>query len=158
MNSISGCDYSCQRGKNIIQLKAKYSAALSAYQKMYQQYLSLKYDKSGNSTQSVKTSQTLLPHLKASEQKITVILNALKKNNVNTDALIAKQRAIINTKTKEILEKNIYIKEQDDLVRISHRQNVFSLQRNRYRRVMLIVLILINVFVVGLFLYLLSKR
>ena len=164
-SNITGCDYSCQRAKNINQLKAKYSSAVYNYQQVYQKYLTLKYDKSSSSAQSAKMAQALLSKLKGAEQKVNTILNALKKNNIDTDTLIAKQRDLINTKTKEILEKNIYIKEQDVLVNKSHNellsktgQNQFSLQRNRYRRVMLTVLVLINLLVIGLFIYLVSRR
>jgi len=98
------------------------------------------------------------------KSKIDAILQELKQNIDTTDLELKDHAAIVDKKRTEILSRNKEIQKQDkDLEAINlklvsrKRQNEFSLERNRYRKVMLVILVIANIILLGYFAHLLTK-
>ena len=102
--------------------------------------------------------------LNALKYKIDDILKELKENIGDTDLQLKDHSAIVDNKRKEILSRHKEIQKQDkDLEAINlklisrKRQNEFSVERNRYRKVMLVLLVICNIILLGYFSHLLTK-
>ena len=98
------------------------------------------------------------------KSKIDAILAELKQNIDSTDLELKDHSAIVDKKRKDILSRNKEIQKQDkDLDAINlklvsrKRQNEFSVERNRYRKVMLVMLVIANIILLGYFAHLLTK-
>ena len=98
------------------------------------------------------------------KSKIDAILAELKHNIDSTDLELKDHSTIVDKKRKDILSRNKEIQKQDkDLEAINlklvsrKRQNEFSVERNQYRKVMLVMLIIANIILLGYFAHLLTK-
>ena len=98
------------------------------------------------------------------KSKIDAILAELKQNIDSTDLELKDHSDIVDKKRTEILSRNKEIQKQDkDLEAINlklisrRRQNEFSLERNKYRKVMLVMLVVANIILLGYFGHLLTK-
>tara|TARA_B110000211_G_scaffold233853_1_gene301271 strand:+ start:2521 stop:3321 length:801 start_codon:yes stop_codon:yes gene_type:complete len=120
------------------------------------------------------TTTTIIPAAKLAEDaagkleilklKIASILNELKANIETTDGRLRQHTQTVDSKRAVILARNKKIQRQDrDLEGIQlklisrRRQNEFSAERNRYRKVLLVLLVLCNVILIGYFGYLLTN-
>ena len=123
----------------------------------------------------ITTKQVIIPaaqlaknakgRLTVLKSKIDAILVELKQNISNTDVALEDHSAIVDKKRTEIVSRNREIQKQDkDLEAINlklisrKRQNEFSLERNRYRKIMLVMLVIFNIILLGYFGYLLTGR
>jgi hypothetical protein len=166
MSNLVGCDYTCQRKKNIFRLKDLYEKELNNYYNSYNQYLQYKYDTSRDANWKRNYAETKLkPKVKAINANLNRMLKELKKNVKYTDDLITRQKRILTTKGNSVQQKNRVIHSQDVLVEDKNndlsskeRQIEFSLERNSYRRIMLFVLLIINIILAGLFYILIMKN
>ena len=166
MSNLVGCDYTCQRKKNIFRLKDLYEKELNNYYNSYNQYLQYKYDTSRDANWKRNYAETRLkPKVKGINANLNRMLKELKKNIKYTDDLIARQKRILKTKGNSVQQKNKIIHSQDVLVEdksndlsSKERQIEFSLERNSYRRIMLFVLLIINIILAGLFYILIMKN
>ena len=166
MSNLVGCDYTCQRKKNIFRLKDLYEKELNNYYNSYNQYLQYKYDTSRDANWKRNYAETKLkPKVKAINANFNRMLKELKKNVKYTDDLITRQKRILTTKGNSVQQKNRVIHSQDVLVEDKNndlsskeRQIEFSLERNSYRRIMLFVLLIINIILAGLFYILIMKN
>ena len=166
MSNLVGCDYTCQRKKNIFRLKDLYEKELNNYYNSYNQYLQYKYDTSRDANWKRNYAETKLkPKVKAINANLNRMLKELKKNIKYTDDLITRQKRILTTKGNSVQQKNRIIHSQDVLVEDKNndltgkeRQIEFSLERNSYRRIMLFVLLIINIILAGLFYILIMKN
>ena len=166
MSNLVGCDYTCQRKKNISRLRDLYERELNNYYNSYNQYLKYKYDNSRDAGWKRNYANTKLkPKVQQINANLNNMLRELKKNIKNTDELIGRQKRILGNKTNNIYQKNKVINGQDNLVEDKNnelsskeRQVEFSVERNRYRRIMLFVLLIINVALLALFYYLVMNK
>jgi hypothetical protein len=98
------------------------------------------------------------------KSKIDDILKELKENIDTTDLELKDHSEIVDKKRGEILVRNKEIQKQDkDLEAINlklvsrKRQNEFSLERNKYKKFMLVMLVIANIILLGYFGFLLTK-
>ena len=161
---LVGCDFECQRQTNLGKLKDLYMIQLERYNRAFNAYLTEanNLDTNGNPRR---------PHLvrshnnsaRALKMKLDAILESLGNNIAHTDELLAQQSADVAVHNDEIHRKNRLISEQDSGIKDNNlevlskdRQIAFTQERNRYRRVMIISLVIINLLLVGLFYYLMK--
>ena len=157
MTNLIGCDYTCQRKKNINRLKELYESGLTKYYSAYNQYLQHKYDRSSNKAwKRMYAEKTLRPKVEKLNNQLNGILSNMKKNIGKSSSIIDSQTKQINKARDEINKKNYQIKKQDeDISRTNidliskNRQIDFTSERNTYRRNMLIALLIINIIVVA---------
>ena len=165
MSKLVGCDYSCQRKKNIGKLKDLYEKELNNYYNSYSTYLQYKYDNSSDKAWKKNYAETTLrPKVVSINKNLNNILRQLKRNINYTNKLINKHKRLVDSKTTSVMQKNKTIKYQDNYIDDNNiallsknRQIEFSKERNSYKRIMLIVLVIINLILMGLFYYLVMK-
>jgi len=157
MSNLIGCDYTCQRKKNINKLKDIYESGLTKYYSAYNQYLQHKYDRSSNKAwKRMYAEKTLRPKVEKLNSYLNGILANMKKNINKSSGMIDSQTKQINAARDQINKKNYQIKKQDeDISRTNidliskNRQIGFTAERNTYRRNMLIALLIINILIVA---------
>jgi len=98
------------------------------------------------------------------KSKIDSILSELKTNIDTTDMKLRTHGSEVDNKRQVILSRNKQIQEQDaDLEAINlklisrKRQNEFSAERNRYKKVLLVILVVCNIILLGYFGYLITN-
>ena len=103
--------------------------------------------------------------LESLKSELDTILAQLRTNIDATDSKLVAEADELEKKRDEILERNRQIVMQGkslDLMNLKlvsrERQNKFSIERNRYRRIMIVVLIVCNVILMGYFGFLLTKK
>ena len=103
--------------------------------------------------------------LESLKSELDTILAQLRTNIDATDSKLVAEADELEKKRDEILERNRQIVMQGkslDLMNLKlvsrERQNEFSIERNRYRRIMIVVLIVCNVILMGYFGFLLTKK
>jgi chromosome segregation ATPase len=166
MSNLVGCDYTCQRKKNIERLRDLYETELNNYYNTYNSYLKYKYDNSRDAGWKRNYAATKLrPRVVEINRNLNRMLRELKNNIRYTDQQIDRQKRILGSKTNTIHQKNKVIHTQDELVEDKNnellskeRQVEFSKERNSYRRIMLFVLLIVNIILAGLFYYLIMKN
>ena len=85
MSNLVGCDYTCQRKKNIFRLKDLYEKELNNYYNSYNQYLQYKYDTSRDANWKRNYAET---RLKPKVKGINANLNRmLKEYNLSIDVM-----------------------------------------------------------------------
>ena len=154
-----GCDYNCQREKNILELKQLYNKELNFYYDLYNQYLKYRFNHGGgkNSYWKINYAESQIkPKVAASNKRLNKILNELKGNIDATNSQISKQTAEIKEKTMLIHDKNrkILVQDQDidekqDMMDTKDGQIEFGSQRNFYKRNVMYLLIVLNVIVLS---------
>mgnify|MGYP000942986684 CR=1 FL=1 len=162
MSKLVGCDFECQRKENINKLRELYERELNNYYNGYNKYLQYKFDKSSERAWKRNFAETTLkPKVEKTNKRLNRILNSLKMNIKKTEKLIDVQSRNVDNKTFVIHKKNKQIKQQDNVLStqggsvLSRKEQIrFTTERNGYRRMMIIVLILVNLGLVGVLLYL----
>ena len=166
MSRLVGCDYTCQRKKNIVKLRDLYEKELNNYYNSYSTYLKYKYDNSGDRAWKKNYAETTLrPKVVAINKNLNDILRQLKRNINYTNKMINRHKRLVTNKTSSVMQKNKTIKHQDNYIEdrnvdllSKNRQVEFSKERNSYKRMMLIVLVIINLILIALFYYLVMKN
>lgn len=155
MSNLLGCDYTCQRKQNIEKLRELYTKELNNYNVEYNKYL--KYKFSGNAGQRRVADSQLKPKVTSINNTLNNILFELKKNIDYTDQLINNQKRIIEIKNSEVNKKNEILNRQDRFVMNKNneltsklKQVDFAKQRNNYRKLMLLILVLLNIILGGI--------
>ena len=157
MTNLIGCDYTCQRKKNIKKLKDMYETGLTKYYTAYNQYLQHKYDRSSNRAwKRMYAEKTLRPKVENLNNYLNKILTNMKNNIRKSSGIISGQSKKINMSRDEINKKNFTIKKQDEDIERSNvdlisktRQIGFTAERNTYRRNMIVALLIINILIVA---------
>ncbi len=157
MSQLQGIDYETQRINNINSLKQKYEAKLDEYKNARNTFLAYSYDTTANKEAKKLEAETVWkPKVEALNTELNNILNEVKKNIIETESLINKQKSEVENKTKMIYEKNSIIENQDKIIKSRNQELVskdkqiqFTLERNRYRRIIMISLLLTNVALIG---------
>ena len=157
MTNLIGCDYTCQRKKNIKKLKDMYESGLTKYYTAYNQYLQHKYDRSSNRAwKRMYAEKTLRPKVENLNNYLNKILTNMKNNIRKSSGIISGQSKKINMSRDEINKKNFTIKKQDEDIERSNvelisktRQIGFTAERNTYRRNMIVALLIINILIVA---------
>ena len=157
MTNLIGCDYTCQRKKNIKKLKDMYETGLTKYYTAYNQYLQHKYDRSSNRAwKRMYAEKTLRPKVENLNNYLNTILTNMKNNIRKSSGIISGQSKKINMSRDEINKKNFTIKKQDEDIERSNvdlisktRQIGFTAERNTYRRNMIVALLIINILIVA---------
>lgn len=159
-------DYACQRKCNISKLEQLYNKELNNYYNTYTTYLKLKYSVGRNSTVDRRNAETKWrPKVANINARLNKILTDIKANINHTKSLINSQEKEIEIKNNNIYQRNKKItdmanlidKNTDDYVS-KERQIVTGEERNRFRRNSMYFLILLNVIVIGVLGYLLTKK
>ncbi len=157
MSNLIGCNYTCQRKKNIVRLKALYEKGLTNYYNAYNNYLKNKYDRSGDRAwKRAYAERTLRPKVENLNKYLNKILASMRKNIATTNRVIKKQSTQISRRRDIIERKNHKIKKQDEDIAKTNidmiskdRQIVYSKERNSYRRNIMIALLIINILIVA---------
>jgi len=157
MSNLVGCNYSCQRKKQIANLKETYETGLTQYYSAYNTYLQHKYDKSSNRAwKRMYAEKTLRPKVEQLNKNLNNILEKMKKSISGSSKVIADQTSEIQQKRNAITLKNNKIKTQDTSISKTNtelisknRQISFTNERNSYRRNILIVLLILNILIGG---------
>lgn len=159
---MTGCDYTCQRNRNLQNMRSLYEGEVAKYYEVYTQYMRSKYSEDTSERNYAET--TLKPRVAKINQTLNTILGQLKSNIDMTDQLVNNQKSIINQRSDGYMRNKSYLTSQDEVVLKrnkefagKHRQLEFSKERNNYRRLMILILILVNVGLGGLIFYLVNK-
>ena len=122
----------------------------------------------------IATKQIIIPAAKLTagasarldvlRKKIADVLTELKTNIEDTDQRLAQHKMTVDAKRTVILDRNKKIQRQDkdlESIRLKlisrRRQNEFSSERNRYRKVLLVLLVVCNVILIGYLGYLITN-
>tara|TARA_B110000208_G_scaffold125989_1_gene153514 strand:+ start:83 stop:553 length:471 start_codon:yes stop_codon:yes gene_type:complete len=153
---ITSDSYISKRQGNLNDLRTIYQNLLTEYDDEYSKFLEAPI----NST----TGNIAKEKVTTINKKLNSILDELKNNIKKTDDMIESQTRLVDSKTDVIMQKNKDIDTQDKYVATSNielvskkKQNEFSVERNRYKRIILVILIIINV-LLGWGIYTLYKR
>jgi len=153
---ITSDSYISKRQDNLNDLRAIYQNLLTEYDEEYSKFLEAPINSTVGNIAKEKVT--------AINKKLNSILDELKNNIKRTDDMIESQSRLVDSKTDVIMQKNKDIDTQDKYVANSNielvskkKQNEFSVERNRYKRIILVVLIIINV-LLGWGIYTLYKR
>lgn len=149
-------DYMCQRKCNIQKLKDLYNEELRNYYKTYNTYLELKYSTGNNAVENRQIAeQEWRPLIVTQNTKLNKILQDLKKNITHTQNLINSQKKKISIKNNNILSQNKYITHQDDMIQQKYdqylskeRQVDTGIERNKYKKNTMILMIILNIILV----------
>ena len=166
MSRLIGCDFTCRRKKNIGKLRDMYEKELNNYYNSYNTYLQYKHDTSSDRAWKRNYAETTLrPKVVAINKTLNNILGQLKRNIKNTNGLISNHKRLVDSKTTNVMQKNKTIKHQDNFIddkslelTSKNRQVDFSKERNSYKKLMLILLVVINLVLISLFYYLIMKQ
>ena len=153
---ITSDSYISKRQGNLNDLRTIYQNLLTEYDDEYSKFLEAPINSTAGNIAKEKVTTI--------NKKLNSILDELKNNIKRTDDMIESQSRLVDSKTDVIMQKNKDIDTQDKYVANSNielvskkKQNEFSVERNRYKRIILVVLIIINV-LLGWGIYTLYKR
>ena len=147
MSSLLGCDFECQREKNINKLREMYNKDLDNYYQTYNKYLQYKYSKDRNRHwKRTYADGTLKPKVEAINQRL---------NNLNI--AVQSKTDFIHRKNKNIELQDHEINRNDLELKSKKRQIDYNMSRISYRRMMLIFLVLVNIVLASAFFYLSKK-
>ena len=158
-------DYICQRKCNIFKLKELYSKELDNYYNSYATYLRFKYSTGANSELEKKNAEIeWRPKIGIINSRLTKILTDIKANINHTQSLIGTQEAEIEIKNNNIFEEhkkidnlsNLINKHSDEYVS-KERQVLTGKERNISRRNSMYFLIILNIILIGIIGYFLTK-
>lgn len=157
MSKLVGCDYICQKKKKINKMREVYETTIKKYYDAYNLYLQYKYDKSSERAWKKNYAETTLrPKVEKINNELNSILENVKTNINDTSEIITKQAANIDNSTESIHRKNRLIHDQDKTIRDTNlsllsknRQISFTKERNNYRIIMLVILVVVNILIMG---------
>lgn len=166
MSNLVGCDFECQRNENIQKLRESYNSELKKYYDTYVKYIQFKFETGKDRAYKNRyADNTLKPMISQINSRLNSILSSLKKNIEKTDRTIEDHERNINNKTNLIHKRNNVIAHQDKKIEQSNdelvsrnRQIEFTEERNRYRLIMIILLVFVNLLLGGGLFYLLNGR
>ena len=160
MSSSIGCDFECQRKTNLDRLRQMYNDNLEAYYSVYR--LALRYQRSGDAHKR-RAARGLWRQVAQLSRQMGRILASLRANIKYTDGILGTSDTQQEETNSVRHRKNRIIHQQDEGIRnnnqelLSKRKQIkFTEERNRYRRIMIISLVIINLLLVGLFYYLMK--
>ena len=161
MASLIRKDFVNERNTKIAELRKQYETELKRYYEEYTKFITNKYSGDANKRAESNTNQK---NIKTINGKLNNILDALRQNNTSAEMMIKDHEANIKNKTNIIHRRNHLINRQDGKIAQGNnemlsrsRQIEFTEERNRYRKIMIIALIIVNIFLV-LGLYVLFTR
>ena len=103
--------------------------------------------------------------VKNADKQMKALVDNLNNNIEKTNTKISDFAKLADKNRKQVLQRNAQILSQDKSVEkmnlklISrNRQNLFSVERNSYSRVMITILMIINVILIGYFTYLITRK
>lgn len=145
-------NYECARKCNIHQLKEIYENTLQQYYKDYNQYLSLKFS---SEAADVANAKQIEPKIMANKEMMNKVLQALRSNISTTQSSIDTYNTEIKSKNWDIADRNKNITKQYHT--LENRKNELEgklrmidtgIERNHYKRNMILFLIVINILIV----------
>ena len=144
-------------------MRALYEQEVAKYYEAYSAYMKSKY--SEDAAARAYADNTLKPQVAKINQTLNTILGQLKSNIDMTDQLVKNQKNLINQRSDGYMKNKSYLNNQDEQVLRRNKeyssktkQLEFATQRNNYRRLMIILLILVNIGLAGLVFYLFNKN
>tara|TARA_B100000575_G_scaffold292631_1_gene301574 strand:+ start:4149 stop:4643 length:495 start_codon:yes stop_codon:yes gene_type:complete len=156
MNPIEGCGFKCERDKNIAKLKDLYLVELDNYDAKYKEYVEAEFKTGPQVNQYQIKANNLWKELSKINNNLNKILKSIKTNIQSTSNTISNQSENIISRTNEIHQKNKKIDIQDkDIVKINsklnskNRQLEFTKERNKYRLIMIGILITVNIVLIA---------
>ena len=159
---LTGCDYTCQRNKNLANMRSLYEQEVAKYYETYSAYMKSKY--SDDISARNYADATLKPQVAKINQTLNTILGQLKSNIDMTDQLVNNQKELINQRADGYIKNKSYLNDQDEVVMNRNKEFAskkkqldFAREKNNYRRLMILVLILVNIALAGLIFYLFKK-
>jgi hypothetical protein len=133
-------------------LRSKYFHTSEQYSKLYQKYLDQKFSQN---PQQQKRSLETYNELKVIDQILRDIMDKLKKNTDSISNKILESSEAIERKTFQIYEKAKTLDIQQDLIARKNeelhskkKQIEMGIQKNKYRRNIIVILIIINIFLI----------
>ena len=141
-----------------LETRTKYFKASEEYSKQYQDYLRLKYSR--NPSESGAQADAKYNELKDTDTKIRKLIDQLNQdgdkltpNLLNTNNEIERKTFQIYEKSKSLdIQQNEIEKRREEL-HSRQKQIEMGVQKNRYRRNVIIFLILINLIMLGAIYY-----
>ena len=133
-------------------LRSKYFTTSERYSKLYQKYLDEKFSQN---PELQKRSVNTYNELKVIDQILRDIMEKLKKNTDSISNKILESSEAIERKTFQIYEKAKTLDIQQDLISRKNeelhskkKQIDMGIQKNKYRRNIIFILIIINMFLI----------
>lgn len=133
-------------------LRSKYFTTSEKYAKLYQKYLDQKFS---SNAEEQKTSLSTYNELKVIDQSLRDIMDKLKKSTDSISNKILESSEAIERKTFQIYEKAKTLDIQQDLINRKNeelhskkKQIEMGVQKNKYRRNLIFVLIALNIILI----------
>ena len=145
--------FECSRLCNITKLRNIYKEELNRYYEAYNKYLTIKFNQndSNRAENASEIEQDIISH----KENLSKILDSLKNNIVITDSKIQEyNQDIINTndniadRNSEITDQYLTLKNRQDELEGKYRMIDTGIERNHYKRNVILVLIFINIFII----------
>jgi hypothetical protein len=138
-------------------LRAQYFAASEEYAREYQKYLDLKYSK--NSGDEGKAAEVYM-RLQSVDSKLKTLLDQVKSSESDIGNQLLDTNSAIERKTFQIYEKSKTLDLQNDEItrkqqELHNRQKQIEMgvQKNTYRRNVIIFLTIVNIIMLALIYY-----
>ena len=133
-------------------LRSKYFTTSEKYAKLYQKYLDQKFS---SNTEEQNASLSTYNELKVIDQNLREIMEKLKKSTDSISNKILESSEAIERKTFQIYEKAKTLDIQQDLIvrkneelHSKKKQIEMGVQKNKYRRNLIFVLIALNIMLI----------
>jgi len=135
-------------------LRAQYFAASEEYAREYQKYLDLKYSK--NPGDEAKAAE-VYTRLQSVDSKLRTLLEQVKASQSDVGNQLLDTNSAIERKTFQIYEKsktldlqNNQISRKQEELHNRQKQIEMGVQKNKYRRNVIIFLTIVNIIMLGL--------
>jgi hypothetical protein len=134
-------------------LRSKYFTTSEKYANLYQKYLDQKFS---SNAEEQKASLSTYNELKVIDQSLRDIMDKLKKSTDSISNKILESSEAIERKTFQIYEKAKTLDIQQDLINRKNeelhskkKQIEMGIQKNKYRRNLIFVLIALNIILIA---------
>lgn len=138
--------------------RTNYFKTSELYSKQYQEYLRLKYSK--NSSESGPQAEAKFKELKETDTKIKALMTEMNQGGdsitpklLNTNNEIERKTFQIYEKSKSLDIQQNEIEKRKEELHSRQKQIEMGVQKNRYRRNVIIFLIIINLIMLGAIYY-----
>ena len=146
-------DLTCERKCNISKMQELYNKELEKYYNEYNKYLQYKYDRSSDKSRKKMLAESVIrPNIIKINNNLNNILIRLRKHIGNTNKLVLNQKNLIKNKNNNIVRQNKKIQHQMEILNKSQnevlskkRQIDTGLDRNRYKRNIMYVILIVNI-------------
>jgi len=135
-------------------LRAQYFAASEEYAREYQKYLDLKYSR--NAGDEARAAE-VYTRLQSVDSKLRTLLNQVKASQSDVGNQLLDTNSAIERKTFQIYEKsktldlqNNEISRKQEELHNRQKQIEMGVQKNKYRRNVIIFLTIVNIIMLGL--------